>query len=157
MNEEIDKLKSKIKNLERINESLRDKLANARDSLSAVREQLQHNQQYLHNLQQREAFNNHERMMFHQVQSDLIHQNHVLLNKEDERLRQEYITKKKAADRRHGGTRIIKEAVIAEWNNYKEIQESLGKSASKNAFAQKAAEKYSVSYNTIRKNWLQGL
>ena len=65
--------------------------------------------------------------------------------------------KTRAAEARHRENRSKKEMVISEWNSYKEKQESLGKSASKNAFAQKAAEKYSVSYNTIRKNWLQGL
>lgn len=157
MKEEIDNLKSKIKNLERINECLRNQLADTEYRLCVAHEQLQHNQQYLHDLQRREAFNSHERMMFHQAQSDLIHRNHVLLNQESERLKKEYLIKKKAADRRHGETRLIKETVIEEWNNYKEKQESLGKPASKNAFAQKAAEKHSISYNTIRKNWLQGL
>ena len=157
MNKEIDNLKFKIKNLERINECLRNQLADTRDRLSAAHVQLQHNQQYLRGLQQREASNNHERMMLHQIQKDLMHQNHYLIEREDKRLYKEYMTRKKAADRRHEGNRSKKEMVISEWNNYKEKQESLGKPASKNAFAQKAAEKYSISYNTIRKNWLQGL
>ena len=63
----------------------------------------------------------------------------------------------KAANARHGLNRSRKETVIAEWYRYKTKQESLGKQASKNAFAQRTAEKYSVSVETVRKNWLQWL
>ena len=64
---------------------------------------------------------------------------------------------KRAFNARHGRTREIKEQVIREWKEYEAQQTALGRMASKNQFAAKAAEKHGYSANTIRKNWLQGI
>lgn len=143
MNEEIEDLKRKIRILERSNAILKDELSTITSKYSKASTLLE-----MIKILSRDKF---------RVRARLYKENYELSEKIKNEHRIKELTKEKVANARHSKNRSKKEMVISEWNNYKEKQELLGKPASKNSFAQKAAEKYSISYNTIRKNWLQGL